>query len=221
MMLANPLLGEAITFSENTINTIVLENAVMFRNSVTGITEQANGGCGDFVVSENFEPLDFGKTVEMITDVFSLDFSAKRFSAKINQQAIAASADYDSLTAEIFEKLNALAGEIITSVNYEITYSSPEDISGIIKVLNFSIDSESLNLPEKLFEYIKLCRDFFGKKLFVVVNIKSCLSSEELILFCKSICYEKFDVLFLESFQRDFADEHEKVRIIDADLCEI
>ena len=94
-------------------------------------------------------------------------------------------------------------------------------ISANLKLLDLHIDSEVMTLPERMLEYMKLCRRFFGKKLFVFLNLKSFLSDRELELFYGTVMYEKFDILLVEGTQRGKTCSCERVYIIDSDLCEI
>lgn len=70
-------------------------------------------------------------------------------------------------------------------------------------------------------EYMKMQRSFFGKEVFVFVNLKSCFSEEEIENFYQWVFYNKFKVLLLESFQREIPLKDENTVIIDKDLCEI
>lgn len=96
-----------------------------------------------------------------------------------------------------------------------------DSVESLIKLYNVSIDSSEKSLAEQLLLYMKICRDFFKKKLFVILNLKSFLSKDEIELFYKATFYEKFDLLLIESSQKEAPRDCEKVKIIDEDLCEI
>ena len=73
MILSNYDFSAPLTFDEDGVCTLVIENPVMYRSVVSEMLEQANGASGAFVLSENGEMLDFSKNVCIITDVFCLE----------------------------------------------------------------------------------------------------------------------------------------------------
>ena len=66
MILSNYDFSAPITFDEDGVCTLVIENPVMYRSVVSEMLEQANGASGAFVLSENGEMLDFSKNVCII-----------------------------------------------------------------------------------------------------------------------------------------------------------
>lgn len=91
----------------------------------------------------------------------------------------------------------------------------------LLKLMDFHLDSDNLELPELLLEWMRLQRLFFGKQLFVMYGLKACLSEDELMSFYCSVSYEKINLLLLEAFQRGDALPGEELTIIDKDLCVI
>ena len=136
MIIAHPHFTKTIEFSENIINTLIIEHALCFRSTVQQLTDQARGESGDFVLSLNNQILDFPKYIHIVTDVFNMDFSEKRISAKLNNEAITASESVQELTREVLQKINLFAGVIQTAIDYPVTYTDQNDITGVIKMLN-------------------------------------------------------------------------------------
>lgn len=215
MNFAHPLLEKAINITEGETVTIVIENPIALRNTVSGIANSSP----DFVLSENFSPIEISKYAEFITDMFNIDFAAKKITAKLASEAERISVDYPNETIVLLNALNSYAELIAEQFNYPIKFSSVENVEKLIKLLNFSIDNENMSFPEALLSYMELCRRCFGKKLFIFLNLKSFLSDSEFELFCKNISYEKFYILLLEAFDCSRSSEYEKKIIIDKDLC--
>ena len=117
--------------------------------------------------------------------------------------------------------INALAAELSVELDFEAAFRTLEDPVDLLKLMDFHLDSENLELPELLLEWMCLQRLFYGKQLFVVYGLKACLSETELMSFYRSVSYEKIDMLLLESYQRGEALPGEELTIIDKDLCVI
>lgn len=77
------------------------------------------------------------------------------------------------------------------------------------------------NLLEKLIDYICVISEVFGKKVFVLVNIKSYFTKDELKLLYKKMFYEKIYLLLIENHDNNDIIEEERVTIIDKDMCVI
>lgn len=221
MILAHPFLSENIEFKDNSINTLIVENPTAFRNMISQLIDETNGYNGDFVLSEKFEPVKIEKYVEIVADIFSVNFSDRRFISKINKEALNASGSFSEMTADLIMKLNEIGDSIASVLDFEATFKQIDNLEDVIKILNFSIDIDELSLDNKIIQYVKLCNAFFGKELFVFVNIKNFFEDEELKELYKKLRYEKYNVLFIESSKREYTDEFESILTIDKDLCEI
>lgn len=217
MNFAHPLLEKAITINEGETSTIVIENPVALRNTVHGISTSNP----EYVLSKNFSPVEISKYAEFITDMFDVDFAAKKISTKLTAEAERASADYPNETLSLLNNLNTYAELISEKLDYPIKFSFVENAEKLIKLLNFTIDCENMPFPETLLTYMGICRNFFGKQLFIFLNLKSFISDSEFELFCKNVEYEKFRVLLIEGFDCKRTAETETKIIIDNDLCVI
>lgn len=217
MNFAHPLLESAIQLKEGNVFTMVIENPVALRKTVDGL----KSGSDEIVLSENFTPIDMLKNAELIDNVFEVDFSGKRILSRLAGEAQAVALDYPTETFELMKQINDYAGLISDSINYPVRFSAFEDAEKLMSLLNFTVDDESMELPEVLLTYMEMCRDFLGKKLFIFLNLKSFVSSDEFELFCKHAAYEKFRVLLIEAFDCERCCEQEKKIIIDNDLCVI
>lgn len=209
-----------LEFEENTVNTLIIENPIFYRTFISNILEQMDNNASEFMLSEGNSILDFSKNISVITDMFRIDFDTRTINNKVLQEANEVSkTSFD--TGKLISELNILASKIATGMALDVTFSEISDLSGVLKLFNFVIDSGSLTLGEKIMEYITLSSTFFGKRLFIILNLKSVLSPDEQEDFFKMLCYKKINVLLIESKQYEFNSAHEKIRIIDKDLCEL
>lgn len=219
MTLGNFCLSEPLEFSDGTINTLIIENPVFYRDFVSDIIEQANTKCGDFFLSENNKQMDFAKSVCIITDIFGIDFQTRQITAQILKNVGEECDEAD--TAQLITKLNMFAASLSARSSLCVTFKELTNAADFLKLFNFAIDTEEMNFCEKLTEYITLMSECFAKKLFVILNMKSALSDEEHTEFCKLAAYKKFNVLLIENKQCGICADNEKIRIIDNDLCEL
>lgn len=220
MMLACNFLEKPIKFHENRIKVIVIENQKLFRETISGFIEQSERGDGDFILSEDFEPMEFSKKVTVVSDIFSMDFSSKKILTKINQNICENFFDNEKFH-EAKNLLNEIGYEVISNSDFYLQFHEIENFENIIKIFDFKLNSDEEKFIDKITEYMKIQRSFFGKEVFVFINLKSCFSEEEIENFYQWVFYNKFKVLLLESFQREIPLKDEDTVIIDKDLCEI
>lgn len=220
MMLAFPFIEKPVEFFENKTSVILIENPKMFRKTVSGFIEQSEGENGDLILSEKFEPIEFSKKVAVVSDIFNIDFSSKKILAKINQSICENFSDNEKFY-KARTLLNEIGYEVISDSDFDLQFSEIENFENIIKIFDFKLNSDEAELIDKVTEYMKMQRSFFGKEVFVFVNLKSCFSEEEIENFYQWVFYNKFKVLLLESFQREIPLKDENTVIIDKDLCEI
>lgn len=220
MMLASYFLTEPIVFREGKINVLIIENQLLFRKTVENFILQEKGENGEFVLSEDYRTLEFAKKAAFLSDIFNIDFSSKKITARINQN-ICESLSENKDIYEIIRLLNEIGAEGISVADFDIQFSEIESLEDIIPIFDFKIAEEEMELPEKIIEYMKIYRELFKKELFIFVNLKSCFSENEIENFYSYVFYNKFNVLLLESFQRGIPRNDENTVIIDSDLCEI
>ncbi len=217
MNFAHPLLEKSACINEGEILTLVIENPIALRNTVSWFKKDNT----EMVLFDGLETLDFDKSTEFIDNVFDMDFASKKITNKLCDEAERIAGDFQNETISMFGAINEYAEMISSNFDLPIKFSFLEESERIMKFLNFHIDTEDMTLSEMLISYMEVCRKMFGKKLFAVLNIKSFLSNEEFELFCKSINYEKFFVLLIESHDPKKVFPNEKKIIIDNDLCVI
>lgn len=215
MMLSHPLLDAPIMLREGKPFVLVIENPLALRNTVHFFKENDP----QLVLSEDFNPIDLAKTAEFTDNIFDVDFASKKIITKLNAEAETLFAQYPNETANVFSTLNALGDFLASGLDVPAKFSFVHDADKIIKLLNFTIDTADMSLPEQLLIYMDICRKFLQKKLFVFLNLKFYLTEEELLLFYQNIAYENFRVLLLESHSGTQYPAWEESCIIDRDLC--
>ena len=91
-------------------------------------------------------------------------------------------------------------------------------IETLIKAAGICVDDDYDNLGEQLLDYFELVQEYDGKKLFILVNLRSYLSDAEMNLFLQNIIERDIQILILESSEHPIL-EWECRHIVDADFC--
>lgn len=221
MKLVFPLLPEPLCFEENRVNVLIVEDPFTLRNMVKDLCEQAEGLAGDFVLSLRDTPQEMAKLTAVLVDPLHPETASKKLAGKILKTVSDAAQDHENDMNTILSGINSLASKISLEMRFPAVFDPLEGPSELFKLLNFRLDSEGLDLPELLLEWMLLQREYLGKRLFVLIGLKSYLSREELKAFYQAVFYEKLDLLLIEPFQRESPMEEECVTIIDEDLCVI
>ena len=220
MKLAHPELKMIIEDRENTVNVLVIENENFFCRTVQDIYAQINGLDGDYVISENNEPVQWSRNSEMITQYVPFDINKKslltKLYGKLKKEALE---NHYMESCEISGRISEYIAKLSNEVNAEVVFDAGIDISGIFKLVNLKFE-ESGSIAEKMISYMQNVRELEGEKWFIAVGLKSYLNKNELTEMYRDVFLNKLKLLLIESCDKETL-EGEKKYIIDKDLCEI
>ena len=213
-------MGHIIVFDKGYVNELVIENRKMFFEVVNSIAMQVDGGLGDCVLSIKDKPVEFSKYVDITIQFAPFELNRKSLLTKL-YSAI----EHKALLAENYSQ----TGEILAEIERYILYLSEElpfdvnchrlAIGSIIKAVSPEIDDADKSTLEKIFAYMEIVREFDRDRLFVMVNMRSYFSNDEMETFLESVTLHGFRVLLLEG------SAHCRLKYtyrytIDEDLCE-
>ena len=116
------------------------------------------------------------------------------------------------------QKLISYFDKVISTVPYNLKYNYDKDLSSLMKSISIEINDYADSLLEKIIQYIKLMNQICGVEIFVIPNLKTYFSTEEIIQFYEFAIYNKIYLIVLESIQTPHI-ESEKGWIIDEDVC--
>lgn len=219
MTIYHPLLNRPIRFEENRIQVLVIENGVALRRCLEDLHSQMAGCSGEFILAENYQPIELRRYAALATDPLHPDLDSRRLSGKILQTVEKLAEDQEPKLRQLLAEINDFAAELCMGLDFEATFAEQESAEGLLKLLDFHLDRDSLDLPSLLLEWMRLQRAFFEKRLFILYGLKSLLSEEELTSFYRSVFYEKMELLLIEAWQQTPPREEEITTIIDRDLC--
>ena len=115
-----------------------------------------------------------------------------------------------TITEKQFVKMDYIVGEYTSDI-----IDSEETL---IKAAGICVDDDYDNLGEQLLDYFELVQEYDGKKLFILVNLRSYLLDAEMNLFLQNIVERDIQILILESSEHPIL-EWECRHIVDADFC--
>ena len=221
MRLVIPVLPEPLHFVENRINVLIIEEPCTLRKTLKELSEQVAGLPGGFVLSVRDVPQELSRLTALLTDPLHPETASKKLSGLILKTVLDAARDHEDELCTVLAAANALAAQLSLEMRFPAAFDPLEDPAGLLRLFDFRLDSEGLDIPELLLEWMLMQRDFLGKRLFVIYGLQAFLGREELETFYRSALYEKLDLLLIEPFQRRKPMEEECVTIVDEDLCVI
>lgn len=219
MKLVNTKYNIAILFEENNTQVLVVENHYALQQMLSELWRQAEGGDGDWILSDGTKEYALSRKAENIFNVFSLEINNRKVIGKLYQEIehrINETCTEDA--AKIDAEVVRLLDRISTDLPYTLSYSLDLDIQGLLKLYNVVLDEYEMDLLEKLCTYIRNLHQLCRTEIFVFLNLKQLISEEQLLELYKFCYYEKVFILDVESSCLPRV-ETEKYTILDKDLC--
>lgn len=223
MKIAHPDFHFVMDISENKFPVLVLEQSGLFYRIVSQMAAQADGIPGPFVISENWEHLEFEKAALVITDLFHLDLNGrKQMTALAKRLSVLANSEHHiQATLALQEHILQWAFELEDDLPYITIHNETLDMGSIIKTVGIKFDDSMKELPDRLNSFIKICAGYLNIRIIIIVGLHSCLEESELNEIYKTAMYEKVSIVDVERCFPDNRLPCEEYYIIDRDNCEI
>lgn len=221
MKIVYPSYGIEIALSEDCVSVLTVENAIAFRRMTGDLWAQMEGAEGEWILSDQEKILSLSKAVEGIFNLFSMDCNEKKVLTKIySELSTVAVQEYPIETAELNGHIVEYLDQLFQKTPYHLGMRAEMDVSALLKAFETKIESCAENLLEKLIDYVRAMHWICHINIFIFVNLKQCMTAEELLQFYEYANYEKIMLLLLEGNYRE-ANSLEKNWILDKDLCMI
>lgn len=222
MNLVTKYLENSLEIKSKTINTLVIEDTHYFSLFLKGLIESTEIESDEFELIEDYKTVDMTKYVEVIFDIFNLEANSANILKKMYAEL-----EEDLNTQEVYTKKVELES-IIANITDELIYRSRFSLKAgeinyqnLFKAIEIEFDYEKNSVLERLIEYIKVTSELLKTKVYIIVNLDSFLSEEELVELEKFLLYNDVKVLALQNTIRREVKPSENLRIVDKDLCEI
>ncbi len=214
--LQQPLLidGESIT-------TLVIENQSLMLSVLKDIHAQSQGEPGTAILSCDDKTVDINHGVDMLTDFVTFDGNRKSLLTKILHVLEKTANDevYFQRTQKLLAELECYLNDLSMEQDVELVYDKLS-LNNLLKSVGMRVIIDYNKLTERLFAYMDLVRRFEGEKLFLLVNLRSFVSLEDMELFMQTVVSHGLRVLLVDNQAYPLLPM-EKRHIIDSDLCEI
>ncbi len=220
MIFSYPLFSSPFELEEEKISVLIIENKAYFRRILHDLFLQSSGLEGECLFFDNDKELKISKSAEIIIDFFHIDINQTKNLTKLYT---ALKSDYMGgenygKYLDLSSNISSFMTELIADFEYDLIYDEQVDLAQFFKAIGLKFSLEEKDFLERLMDYLLLLSKYFQIKIFILVNLKSLLTDDELANFYKFLFYNKIVVLLIES-QLKSKNGDEKVRIIDQDLC--
>ena len=220
MKLAYTCMQTVIDTDISEVNTLVVENSDYFRTFLQEIVNQINGESGGVTLSVNNAPVDIPKYLEVLDRFVPFDINKKSLLTKIMAALERASMNETNLepTQRLMAEIENWADTIAFSELCDIMCTKVS-ASTILRAIGVELIDDYDSLGEKILDYMGLVREYDRDKLFLLVNLRSYLSSKDVELFLHDVLTRGFHVVLLDSHDYDRVLSERRI-VVDADLCE-
>lgn len=214
-----------INFKEEKISILEIYDKKLFRNFISEINEQCNGEAeenNNIVLMEDSKRLKINKTIYLLTDLFNIEFNARKIINKIyslisqnikNRQ--------DDELEKIILQLRKYLTEEINEIPFEFNMNSEIDIIELLKVFEVKIDTTCYTtIVEKVEFMIDLISNLKIAEILVIPNLKTYLNAEELVEIYKYSIYNNVKLLIVENNKSNKTLIYEQKNIIDENFDE-
>ena len=218
-----------ITFTEEYINVLQIQDKKLFTNVINSLNDNINNiedTKERIIILDNDIEIKIEKEVLLIIDVFNIDFNQKKIQSalfqkieKIYQQEYERLSDFQTH----FQILQINAMDVWEDLPFEFEYKGSIGVQEYLKLLGLKIamgdrDSKIIDIVLMIIDVV----EYFGiAKLVVFTNLKLYLSQKELEEVYKYIMYKKVMVLLLETGDEKECVKNEKILFVDSDYDEI
>lgn len=222
MNLVSEQFENSFEIKSKTLNTLVIEDTRNFANFIRTLIEVSNKESEEIELIDNYKKLDVSKTTDIIFDLFNIEANAATILKKLYTEL-----EEDLCSEDMYIKkieMESTIANIVDELAYRSRFSLKSDeinYQNFFKALLVEFDYEKTSILDRLTEYIKVSSELLNKKLFIIVNLDSFLTEEDLLELSNFLCYNEIKLLALQNKITREVKACEHLRIIDQDLCEI
>ena len=221
MKLTHTELEKQLVFETGKAVEWIIESPASFSKYVRDLYEIMQDNEGKFTLSDEDEIIDFQKYAELIIDPFLLDFHNRQIQKKLyaELQNLAVGSEFYLQTQELKFQIQKYFVDLEYASGYDLEIADEIDLSAIFKVVGIQLDGgNEETLFERIAIYIKIMAELLKKKLVILVNSRSYLTSDQIDQIAELCMYSEVALLLIENVQRDFSKKRNYC-IIDCDEC--
>ena len=221
MKLTHTELEKQLVFETGKAVEWIIESPASFSKYIRDLYEIMQDNEGKFTLSDEDEIIDFQKYAELIIDPFLLDFHNRQIQKKLyaELQNLAVGSEFYLQTQELKSQIQKYFIDLEYASGYDLEIADEIDLPAIFKAVEIQLDSgNEETLFERIAAYIKIMAELLKKKLIILVNSRSYLTSNQIDQIAELCMYSEVALLLIENVQRDFSKKRNYC-IIDCDEC--
>lgn len=221
MKLTHTELEKQLVFETGKAVEWIIESPASFSKYVRDLYEIMQNNEGKFTLSDEDEIIDFQKYAELIIDPFLLDFHNRQIQKKLyaELQNLAVGSEFYLQTQELKSQIQKYFIDLEYARGYDLEIADEIDLPAIFKAVGIQLDGgNEETLFERIAIYIKIMAELLKKKLVILVNSRSYLTSDQIDQIAELCMYSEVGLLLIENVQRDFSKKRNYC-IIDCDEC--
>lgn len=207
--------------SQGGVCSVIIENPEQFYNIIEDIQRQIDGYEGMSVLSEDNKVLRMDKYAEQIMQFVPFDMNKKTLINKILSELQKLAVDDVHLLQanELLSKWEQLCMDLEFELPANLEFNKI-CVESLIKAAGVTIVDDYESLAEKIIDYMNLVEVYEGRKLYILINMRSFVGDRVMQEFIDMINVKGYQVIMLESSEKDLLN-NEKRYLVDADMCEI
>lgn len=221
MKLTHAELEKQLVFETGKAVEWIIESSASFSKYIRDLYEIMQDNEGKFTLSDEDEIIDFQKYAELIIDPFLLDFHNRQIQKKLyaELQNLAVGSEFYLQTQELKSQIQKYFIDLEYASGYDLEIADEIDLPAIFKAVGIQLDSgNEETLFERIAVYIKIMAELLKKKLVILVNSRSYLTSDQIDQIAELCMYSEVGLLLIENVQRDFSKKRNYC-IINCDEC--
>ncbi len=220
MMVSFDFLAEPIEITSEKICVLCIENQIMYRKTVSAFYNNCIDEEG-IIFSENFNPIKTKNSICFIPDLFNIEFSSAFIKKIYNDLSVYAASYLGEEIAELKSVSLAFLEKLSSEYDFEFDFKEEFDIIDFFKIQNFKPALRRENMLNTFFDFLILSKKYSAIECFVVLNLHSCFTADELSALYKELTYHNIRLLSIENKKCFDTLFNEKVYVLDEDMCEI
>ena len=208
--------------SFNKINTLVIENPKLFRDTIINFLDALQGDSSKIIITKNNDIYKIRNDIVLVNNYFDYNLS-KKINSAVNKSLLEKISLNSNKYQQYYQQGYSLFTDLFNDYNASIDINDELDVSLLIKLFNPNIIFDCSNSNDRLdslIKYINALIEFFNLKIVIFVELESYFSIDEIEMIYKHCCYKQVSLFLLQSYHK-YNLSNEKVVIIDKDLCEI
>ena len=213
-------MGHVLDFDKGFVNELIVENKKLFFEMVNSLSVQMDGLHGGWLLSVADKPMEFSRYADL-----SVQFAPFQVNRKSLLTKLYSVLEQKSVSPENYVKSMQLLGDFERHL-LQLAQDLPFDLhlqklamGPIIRAISPEIEEEEKSAIEKVFAYMELVRELDRDRLFIMINMRSYFSDEDMEILIESVCLHDFKMLLIESIERNRLKNTNRY-VIDDDLCE-